>query len=124
MACETLSTPGQGCLNIPLIRGDYREVPIAIVINGEAIDLSTYAIKMEIRQGGGTHFPPVSVRTEADLQVNGNEMTVTFEPDDAVYQRDYKTLFYDISFTKDGVTKHWIKGQISITKSETVTWQM
>lgn len=124
MACETLSTPGQGCLNIPLIRGDYRQVPMAIVINGEPLVLADYSIKMEIRQGGGTMWPPVSVRTEADLQVNGNEMTVTFKPDDAVYKRDYKTLFYDIAFTKDGVTKHWIKGQISIIKSETKTWQM
>lgn len=122
MACETLSTPGQGCLNIPLIRGDYRQVPMAIVINDEPLALADYSIKMEIRQGGGTMWPPVSVRTEADLQVNGNEMTVTFEPDDAVYQRDFKTLFYDIAFTKDGVTKHWIKGQISITKSETISW--
>lgn len=124
MACETLSTPGQGCLNIPLIRGDYRQVPMAIVINDEPLALADYSIKMEIRQGGGTMWTPVSARTEADLQVNGNEMTVTFEPDDAVYQRDYKTLFYDIAFTKDGVTKHWIKGQISIIKSETKTWQM
>lgn len=124
MACTTLSTPGQGCLNIPLIRGDYRQVPIAVVINDVAINLQDYTIKMEIRQGGGTMWTPVSVRTEADLAITGNQLTITFEPDDAVYQRDYRVLFYDIAFTKDGVTKHWIKGQISIIKSETTTWQM
>lgn len=123
MACTTLSTPGQGCLNIPLIRGDYRRIPAAIVINGDPIDLSEYVIKMEIRQGGGTMWPPVSVRTETDLSVSGNTLTITFNPDDAVYQRDYRTLFYDVAFTKDGVTKHWLKGQITIIKSETETWK-
>lgn len=78
---------------------------------------------MEIRQGGGTMWPPVSVRTETDLSVSGNTLTITFNPDDAVYQRDYRTLFYDVAFTKDGVTKHWLKGQITIIKSETETWK-
>lgn len=123
MACTTLSAPGQGCINIPLIRGDYREIPIDISINGSPIELSDYTIRMEIRQGGGGTWPPVSVRTEADLAVIGNQLTITFPPDDAVYQRAYGTLFYDIAFTTGGVTKHWIKGQIIITKSETITWQ-
>lgn len=127
MACETLPAAEQACVNIPLVRGDDYEITYRIWEDDAKtipLDLSLYAIKMEIRQGGGDMWSPVSTRTESDMDINGNDLTLRFNEDDPVYARNYRTLFYDIAFTRisDGWVSHWIKGQILITKSETKTW--
>lgn len=124
MACTTLPADVQGCINIPLIRGDDKTITLTFDDDGgNPIDLEAYDIRMEIRQGGG-YSNVVSVKTPSqDMVVSGNQLDIVFDEDDAVYQRDYGTLSYDIAFTKDDVTQHWIKGQITITKSVTETWK-
>lgn len=124
MACTTLPADVQGCINIPLIRGDDKTITLTFDDDGgNPIDLEAYDIRMEIRQGGG-YSNVVSVKTPSqDMVVSGNQLDIAFDEDDAVYQRDYGTLSYDIAFIKDDVTQHWIKGQITITKSVTETWK-
>lgn len=124
MACTTLPADVQGCLNISLIRGDDKEITLTFNDDsGNPIDLAGHEIKMEVRQGS-SYSQPVSVKQPGSgLDVNGNVLTLTFTDTDAVYQRDYGVLSYDIAFTKDDVTQHWIKGQIVITKSITETWK-
>lgn len=124
MAFTTLPADIQGCLNIPLIRGDDKTITLTFNDGDDnPIDLSGYTIRMEVRQGGG-YSAVVSTKTPTEgMTVSGNQLSIIFEEDDAVYQRDYGTLSYDIAFTKDDVTQHWIKGQITITKSVTETWK-
>lgn len=124
MACTTLPADIQGCLNIPLIRGDDKELTLTFNDGDDnPIDISGYTIRMEVRQGG-SYSAVVSTKTPTEgMTVSGNQLSIVFEEDDAVYQRDYGTLSYDIAFTKDDVTQHWIKGQITITKSVTETWK-
>jgi hypothetical protein len=124
MACTQLPADIQGCLNIPLVRGDDKEFTLTFT-DGDSnpIDLTGYDIKMEVRQGGSYSYV-VSVKTPSEgMTVSGNQLSVIFEEDDAVYQRDYGILSYDIAFTSGGITQHWIKGQITITKSITETWK-
>src|SRR5690606_27591629 len=124
MACVQLPADIQGCLNISLIRGDDKEITLTFDDDGgNPIDLTGYDIKMEVRQGG-SYSSVVSVKTPVNgIAVNGNQLSIVFGEDDAVYQRDYGALLYDIAFTKDDITQHWIKGQILITKSITETWK-
>jgi hypothetical protein len=124
MACVQLPADVQGCLNIRLIRGDDKEITLTFDDDGgNPIDLSLYDIMMEVRQGGMS-YAPVSVKQPGSgMDVNVNVLTLSFTETDAVYQRDYGVLDYDIAFTKDDVTQHWIKGQITITKSVTETWK-
>jgi hypothetical protein len=124
MACTQLPADIQGCLNIPLVRGDDKEFTLTFT-DGDSnpIDLTGYDIKMEVRQGGMS-YAPVSVKQPGSgMGVNGNVLTLSFIETDAVYQRDYGILSYDIAFTSGGITQHWIKGQITITKSITETWK-
>lgn len=125
MACATLPADIQGCLNIGLIRGDSRTVTM-LFWSDEAqtipIDIEPYTILMEIREAGDC-TPVISSKSPGNgMTVSGNQLNIVFEQNDAVYQRGYKVLFYDIAFTLGTETKHWIKGQILITKSETKTW--
>lgn len=125
MACVTLPADIQGCLDIGLIRGDSRTVTM-FFWSDEAwmipIDIEPYTIRMEIRQNSTQGA--VSVKQPGGgMTVAGNRLDIVFNADDAVYQKPgYSPLFYDIAFTLNGETKHWIKGQILITKSETRTW--
>ena len=124
MACTTLPPDIQGCLNIPLVRGDDKELTLTFT-DGDStpIDLTGYDIKMEVRQGG-SYSSVVSVKTPSEgITVSGNQLSIVFGEDDAVYQRDYGVLSYDIAFTLADITQHWIKGQIIITKSITETWK-
>ena len=125
MACETLPADVQGCININLIRGDDKTIEMLFDDpGGAAIDLESYDIRMEARQGGSDGAMPVATFTPGDgLLVAFNELKVEFKADSPIFQRNYRALDYDIAFTKDGVTQHWIKGQITITKAETVTWK-
>lgn len=124
MACTTLPADIQGCLNFSLIRGDSKEITLTFNDGDDnPIDLSGYAIKMEIRMGG--HYsPPVSTKQPGQgMVVSGNALTIQFTPTDAVYKSSQSTWGYDIAFTSNDVTQHWIKGQITIIKSETETWK-
>lgn len=124
MACATLPADIQGCINIQLIRGDDKRIEMLFTDDTDApIDLTDYVIKMEARQGGGG-IPAVATFTPGNgLEIDGNKLTLVFAENSPIFQRNYRALDYDIAFTNDDVTKHWIKGQISITKSETVTWK-
>lgn len=124
MACETLVPDIQGCLNIPLIRGDDKQFTLTFTDGDNVpIDLSGYLIKMEIRQGG-LSSPPIETKSPGEgITVSGNVMTIIIEENDAIYQRNYGTLSYDIAFTLNDITQHWIKGEIIITKSITETWK-
>src|SRR5690554_1750053 len=123
MACETLPADIQGCINIPLIRGDDKRIEMLFTDDTEApIDLIDYDIKMEARQGGVENTMPVATFAPGDgMEIDDNKLTIVFAENSPIFQRNYRALDYDIAFTNDDVTQHWIKGQISITKSETVT---
>lgn len=125
MAFETLPADIQGCINIPLIRGDDRRIEMIFTDDTDApIDLGDYDIKMEARQGAVENTMPVATFVPGNgLEIDGNKLTLVFAENSPIFQRNYRALDYDIAFTNDDVTKHWIKGQISITKSETVTWK-
>lgn len=124
MACATLPADVQGCLNIPLIRGDDKELTLTFNDgDNNPIDLSDYEIRMEIRMGD-SYQNPISIKSPGTgMTVAGNTLTVSFEANDAVYRSSQSVWGYDIAFTKDNVTQHWIKGQITITKSVTETWK-
>lgn len=124
MACATLPADIQGCLNINLVRGDDKTITLTFNDGNDApIDLDPYDIRMEIRQGG-SYSSVVAVKTPSEgMVVTGNQIDIVFAENDAVYQRDYGVLSYDIAFTSGGITQHWIKGQITITKSITETWK-
>lgn len=115
----TLSTPERATLDIPLIRGDRRDIYMDINIDDVPANLIEYDIKMEVRDGTAGRL----VAEMSGFDVNGNTMTLSFPDDSPVFDRDYKYLSYDISFTKDDMSRHWIKGRIIITNSDTVTWQ-
>lgn len=125
MACEILPADIQGCINIPLIRGDDKRIEMVFADPDDVpIYLGDYEIKMEARQGGVENTMPVATFAPGDgMEIDDNKLTIVFAENSPIFQRNYRALDYDIAFTKDGETKHWIKGQISITKSETVTWK-
>ncbi len=117
--CKTLTPDRPACLNIPLIRGSDYVVKLRNFIDGEGnpIDLAAYVIRMYIRRGGSM-FSPVSTKVPGNgISVDGNGMDIIFKPDDAVFDRGYGVLHYSMTFTKDGITKQWLHGRITIKNS-------
>lgn len=117
MSCTTLAKIKQGCINIPLIRGDNSDFTLDF---GPEVDLSDYDVLMDIKVTQDVRRQPVFRKIDGDgMTISGNRITIHFGEE--MYQVDRLNLVYDILFTRksDNWAEHWIIGKILITSSTT-----
>ena len=111
--------------NIPAhTKGDTFLSPIfEVIVNGTAVDLDEYSIKMQVRRYAVKTSPVVIEfsKTDGTMEVVGASTDGKFKIKEAVVDIPANTYKYDIEFTKISTEKvrTWIKGEWQITEEVT-----
>lgn len=112
MAQLSTNDAGVAVHNLTLYRGDTDMLTVAIDVDGEPMDLSTYEIVACVKASTGESFTPSCV-------AENNILQITFLPEHT-QNAAWKIAKYDVQITKGATVKTVLCGKIKLIEDVTV----